>query len=138
MDVNFAFLCDYADQSGRKLTAIGIGFDTIYAKAIPAAHPLMFAVISLRFGFVEIGPIQIGIRLIDADGNNIIPPLDTTLNVELPPSGYNFRTQRVALALQNLKFAAYGDYTVNWLVGGQEVAHATVKVAPPPAPPTTA
>ena len=48
MEVNFAFLCDYADQSGAKMTAIGIGFDTIYATRVPAVHALFFSVISLK------------------------------------------------------------------------------------------
>ena len=137
MDVSFAFLCDFADQSGGKISAIGVGFDTIYAKNVPAIHPLFFAVISLRFSRVEAGPKQIGIRVIDDDGNNIMPPLDGTVNVAPPPSGYTYRIQRIALAVHGIKFPKYGDYSVSWLVGGQEVAHAPIKVVLPPTPPAT-
>lgn len=138
MEVNFAFLCDYADLSGSKLAAFGIGIDTIYARNVPALHPLLFAVIGLRFSTVEAGQKQIGIRLIDADGKNVIPPLDGTINVEAPPPGYMHRTHRIALALRNMTLPRYGDYSVSWLVSGQEVKQVALKVAPPPTPPDTA
>jgi len=138
LDVSFAFLCDYADQTGGKMAAIGVGFDTIYARTIPASHPLFFAVIALRFSTTEVGPKQVGIRIIDADGSNIVPPVDTTINVEPPPAGYLFRTQRIALALHGVTFNRYGDYAISWLVGGQEVKQVALKVAPPPALPGTA
>ena len=138
MEVSFAFLCDYAAQSGGKLSAIGVGIDTIYARNVPATHPLMFAVIALQFSQVEVGQKQIGIHIIDSDGGNIVPPLDGTFNVEQPPSGYTHRTQRVALALHGVTFPQYGDYSVRWLIAGQEVKSASIKVAPPPTTPSTA
>lgn len=138
MEVNFAFLCDYADPGGGKLVAFGIGIGTLYARQVPATHPLFFAVISLRFSTVEAGSKRVSIRVIDADGNNIVPPLDKTINVDSPPPGYTYRTQGIALRLQGVTFPRYGDYSVSWLVGGQEVKQVPLKVAPPPTPPTTA
>ena len=134
MEVNFAFLCDYADQSGAKMTAIGIGFDTIFAARVPAIHPVFFAVISLKFSSTEVGQKRIGMRLIDDDGKNVIPPMDMTLNISPPPPGFLYRTHRIALAMQGLKFEKYGDYTVSWLVEGQEVKTVGLKVAEPPQP----
>ncbi len=138
MELAFAFLCDYADQTGGKLTAIGIGFDTIYARNVPATHQLFFAVAGFRFSQVEVGAKQLGVRIIDADGNNIVPPLDTTINVPPPPPGYNTRTHRIALALHRVVFPNFGDYSVSWLLAGQEVARTPLKIAPPITPPTTA
>jgi hypothetical protein len=138
VDVSFAFLCDYADQSGNKLTAIGIGFDTIYAAKVPAAHPLFFPVIGLKFSITEIGQKRIGIHLIDEDGNNIVPPLDTTINILPPPPGFLYRTQRIVLAMHGVVFPKYGDYSISWLVEGQEVKFVQLKIAPPPAPQITA
>ena len=43
MRVDFAFLCDHAEVSG-KINALGIGFDTIYARKVPARHPYFFLV----------------------------------------------------------------------------------------------
>ena len=138
MEVNFAFLCDYADQSAGKMAAIGIGFDTIYAIKVPAMHPLFYSVISIKFSAPEAAPKQISMHLIDEDGNNVVPPLDTTINVGPPPPGFLYRNQRIALALHGVTFPRYGDYTVSWLVGGQEIKTVPLKVAPPPVPPTTA
>ena len=138
MEVNFAFLCDYADQSGTKMAAIGIGFDTIYAVKVPATHPLFYSVISIKFSATEAGPKRVGMHLIDEDGNSIVPPLDTTINVNPPPPGFLYRNQRIALAMHGVTFPRYGDYTVSWLVDGQEIKTVPLKVAQPPAPPTTA
>ena len=138
MEVNFAFLCDYADQSGGKISAIGVGFDTIYAGNVPAKHPLFFSVISIKFSTTEAGPKRVGMHLIDADGNNVVPPLDTTINVGSPPPGFLYRNQQIALAMHGVTFPHYGDYTVSWLVDGQEIKVVPLRVAQPPAPPTTA
>jgi hypothetical protein len=137
LEVNFAFLCDYADQSGAKMSAIGIGFDTIYAVKVPAMHPLFFSVISLKFSSTEVGQKRIGMRLINEDGQNIIPPMDMTINVSPPPPGFLYRSQRIALALQGVKFEKYGDHTVSWLVEGQEVKTVNLKVTEPPKRPGT-
>jgi hypothetical protein len=136
MEVNFAFLCDYADQSSPKMSAIGIGFDTIYAVKVPAVHPVFFAVISLKFSTTEVGQKRIGMRLIDEDGQNIIPPMDMTINVPPAPPGSLYRSQRIALAMQGVKFEKYGDYTISWLVEGQEVKTVDLKVTEPPQRPT--
>ncbi len=138
MEVNFAFLCDYADQSGGKMSAIGIGFDTIYAAKVPATHPLFFSVISIKFSATEAGSKQVGMHLIDEDGKSVVPPLDTTIKVGPPPTGFLYRNQRIALAMHGITFPRYGDYAVSWLVGGQEIKTIPLKVAPPPAPPATA
>ena len=134
----FAFLCDYADQSSGKLTAVGIGIDTIYAMAVPASHPFIYGVLGMRFNIVEVGPKRLGVRIIDADGNNIVPALDVSANVDNPPPGYTNRNLRVAIGLRDLLFPRFGDYAVSFLVEGQEVARVPVKVAQPPSLPPTA
>lgn len=138
MEVAFAFLCDYADNTGGKISAMGIGFDTIYAPKVPALHPFMYAVIGLRFSSVEVGQKQVGLRLIDADGTNIVPPLDVAIHVERPLEGYTYRGARIALGIHGMRFPQYGDYSVRWLLNGQEIANAPLRVAPPPPPVRTA
>ena len=72
MKVNFGFLCDYADTTGGKLNAMGIGFDTIYANTVPATHRQMFAVVSIEFSSVEVGAKEIALHIINADGGHDI------------------------------------------------------------------
>ena len=138
MEVNFAFLCDYADQSGGKMGALGIGFDTIYAAKVPAMHPVFFAVISIRFRARDGGPKQVSMHLIDEDGKDVVPPLEATINVCSPASGFLYRNQQIAMAMHGVTFPRYGDYAVSWLVGGQEIKVIPFKVAQPPVPLTTA
>ena len=137
MEVNFRFLCDYADNSGGKMTAMGIGFDTIYSVKEPVTHNLFFSVISIKFSSTEVGQKSISMCLIDEDGNNVIPRIDATINVAPPPAGLLYRNQRLALALQGVTFQKYGSYSISWLVDGREVTTISLRVAPPPAPPTT-
>jgi hypothetical protein len=131
LEVNFAFLCDYADQSGGKMTAVGIGIDTIYAAKVPLTHSLFYSTISIKFSATDVGPKQVGMRLIDADGNSIMPPLDATINVSSPPQGLLYRNQNIVLAIRGVTFPDYGDYTISWLLNGQEIKTVPLKVAQP-------
>ena len=79
-----------------------------------------------------------GMHLIDEDGNPVIPPLDATINVSSPLTGLVYTNQNIVLQMRNVAFPDYGDYTVSWLVGGQEIKAIPLKVAPLPTPPTTA
>ena len=87
MEVAFSFVCDYADSSA-KLTAVGIGFDTIFAAEVPATRPVFYTVAAFRFRPVEAGRKAIEIHSIDADGGEIVPPLKTELEVGRPATGY--------------------------------------------------
>lgn len=138
MDVNFAFLCDYADQSGGKTSAIGIGFDTIFTANVPVRHPVFFTVISIKFMVTETGPKQINMHLIDADGKDILTPLEATINVPPPPPGFLYKNLQIALAMHGVSFPRYGDYTISCLVAGQEIKSIPLRIASPPQPPTTA
>ena len=137
MEVTFTFLCDYADNSGGKLTAVGIGIDTIYAASVPVTHRSFYAVIALRFTSVEAGTKQIALRLVDADGHDIVPGIDQALNVPDPMPGYTYRTQRIVIGLGNVRFEKFGDYAVVFLVNGQEASRTPLKLAVPPQNPTT-
>ena len=131
MEVNFAFLCDYAAQSGGKMTAVGIGINTLYAPGIPYKHPLFFSVISIKFSGTEVGEKQMGMHLIDEDGNAVIPPLDATIRVGSPVKGLQYRNQNMVLQLRDVMFPKYSDYTISWLLGGQEIKTVPLRVIPP-------
>lgn len=131
MEVDFSFLCDYADNPG-KLYALGIGIDTIYTAAVPTVHPVMYAVARLRFSGVEAGDKPIGVRLLDADGNNLVPPIDANVTVESPPQGHTERTLTIALALHGVRFERYGLYAVVWMLQGNEIKRIPFRVSTPP------
>ena len=130
MDIDFGFLCDYADTTG-KLSAIGIGFETIYAPEVPTQHPLFHAVLRLRFSSVEVGDKEIGVRIVDADGKELTK-IDGSIRIEAPASGQTEVMSTVNLGLYGIEFPAYGNYAAVWLVGGVEVKRSPFSVAQPP------
>ncbi len=130
MKPDFAFICDYADVSG-KINALGIGFDTIYAPKVPARHPHFFLVIQLRANVVEAGEKNLEVRLIDEDGTDIIPTLRAKFTIPKPTAGTE-SLGRIALRLQNVEFPRYCSYSLHAVVEGHEMFNIPLKVAPPP------
>lgn len=131
LDLNFAFVSDFADAS-PKLTAVGIGFDTIYAPSVPATHAAMFAVISVRFSRAEAGADKaFKVSIMNADGDLIAPPMETAGTAEPPPAGFHHRNIQSVVGMYGLTFPNYGDYQVSWLVNGTEMATASIRVAKP-------
>jgi len=86
MKLDFAFICDYAEAT-RKINALGIGFDTIYAPKVPCKHPSFFLVIQLRANVVEAGEKNLEVRLIDEDGKDIIPAIGGKFSIPKPSAG---------------------------------------------------
>ena len=134
MNVEYAFLCDYA-QSGNKLTAVGIGIDSIYAENVPAVHPQLFTVLAVKFTTNETRRVKaFEMHLQDADGKDIIPPLANSLNVPAPAVGMTYRTSCIVNGLYGIQFERFGDYQVSWLIDGIEAhaLHFRVAARPPP------
>ena len=121
MNVEYAFLCDYANSS-NKLTAVGIGIDSIYAEILPAIHPQLFVVLALKFTASETGRRRaFEVHLQDADAKDIIPPPAGNLDIPAPAEGMSYRTHRIVTGLYSLKLERFGDYQVSWLIDGNEV-----------------
>ena len=134
MIVEYAFLCDYADP-GNKLTAVGIGIDSIYTAAVPTVHPQLFTVLALKFTANETRRARdFEMHLQDADGKDVIPPLASRLDIQAPAEGMTYRTQRIVNGMYRLRFEKFGDYQVSWLVSGTEVHAAHLRVVQRPSP----
>ena len=133
MNVEYAFLCDYADP-GAKLTAVGIGIDSIYAPSVPAQRPQLFAVLCLRFTLNETRRSKaFEMFLQDADGQNVIPPIAVTAEVPSPGAGMTHRTHRLVHGMYGLSFQKFGDYQVSWVMDGTEVHTVHFRVIQRPA-----
>ena len=133
MNVEYAFLCDYADP-GNKLTAVGIGIDSIYVVDVPAVHTQIFAVLALKFTLNETRSTRtFKVHLQDADANNIIPPITGHFSILAPADGMSYRTHRIINAIYNLKFEKLGDYQVSWLIDDTEVHSLHFRVTKRPA-----
>ena len=131
MNTDFAFICDYAEATG-KVNALGIGFDTIYAAQLPARHLHFSLVLQLRASIVEAGQKRIQVHLIDADGKDVIPPVQGQMNLPRPEAA-SVSVGRFVLEFGNLEFKTYGSYSVRVVIEGLEVASIPFRVAAPPA-----
>ncbi len=130
MQVDFAFICDYAEAT-NKVNALGIGFDTIMAIRIPVRHPSFFLVIQLRANVVEAGEKNFEVHLIDDDGKQIIPPVKGKLNIPRPPAGTE-STGRIAMRFDGVEFPRYGTYSIHVMVEGHEMSRIPLRVTQPP------
>ena len=131
MDVDFAFICDYAD-SGNKISALGIGFDTIYTSKVPCVHPSFHLVVQLRASIAEAGRKDVEVRLIDADGKDVTKKLSATMEVPEPAPGAVDTHGRLVVGFGGVKFAAYGQYALHVVVQGNEMVRIPIRVAQPP------
>ncbi len=133
MNVDFAFICDYAEAT-QKINAMGIGFDTVYSPKLPA-RSRFYVVAQLRFGSTEFGVKELTIQLIDADGKDVIKPVMGKLQVEPPAEGVFDRTARFTMAFDGVELKNYGDYVIRIRLDGLEIVNIPLKVARPPTAP---
>jgi hypothetical protein len=80
MHVDIFTLCDFAQESGGKLTVVG-AFDTVFARQFPAMHPFMCLAMRLRFYIHEEGNHPIKIEFAGPDGAEVVHPIEGELSV---------------------------------------------------------
>jgi hypothetical protein len=131
VDTEFAFLCDFAEQD-RKLHAVGIGWDQITARSLPHRQPNIGVVARLRGSIAEKGAKDISIRLIDADGGDVIPPIQQ--QVEFNPNGLEGHVN-VVVQMSNIPLNRYGPYAIHVLVHGEQKARLAFDLVEPPTTP---
>jgi hypothetical protein len=127
MECEFAFLCDFAEQD-RKLHAVGIGWEAIQAASLPHRQPNMGIVVRLRGSVAESGMKDVSVRLIDADGQDVITAIHQQVNFE--PRGMEGHVNLV-VQLTNVQFNAYGSYAAYVTVGGEQKARLSFAVTEP-------
>jgi hypothetical protein len=130
LSVEFAFICDYAEATG-KINAMGIGFDTIFAPSVPTIHPFFFLVFKLQANIVETGEKKIQISLIDEDGKNVIPIISTKFVIPRPKEGTESKAQ-IALQFGNVTFPNYGGYSIHGVIEGLDLISIPIRISPPP------
>jgi hypothetical protein len=130
MQVDFAFICDYAEAT-NKINALGIGFDTIMAARVPTRHPTFFLVVQMRATVVEAGEKNFEVHLIDDDGKEIMPALKGQFNIPRPPSGTE-STGRLAMRFDGVEFPRYGNYSIHMVLEGHEMSRIPLRVAQAP------
>ena len=130
MKIDFAFLCDYAEPSS-KINALGIGFDRIIVRKLPANHPHFSLVIQLRASVTEVGNKKIEVHLIDEDGRSVIPPLKGEFVINNPIDREMESIGRVIMEFGMVKFEKYGAYSVRAIIEGIEMVNLGFKLSLP-------
>ena len=127
MQVDFAFLCDAATESGGKVFALGIGIDHLQVRETPARHGRMTLAARLSFGADEAGSHRFAIRFVDADGRGIVPDVLGEMEI-VPPAVETQAKANVLVDLVNAEFSGYGPHEVTLSVDGTDVATLPLEV----------
>jgi len=120
MNIEILTICDAAVDYGGRLSILG-AFDVIHAHRFPAVHPHCSVALRIRFDRIETGQHPFVLNIVDDDGNNIIPPIQGSMDVKMPP-GFISSAVNVVLNLQGLKFDRPGEYSVNFELDGEQAS----------------
>ncbi|HEX4086133.1 MAG TPA: hypothetical protein VHY22_14555 [Chthoniobacteraceae bacterium] len=126
MEIQVAVLCDSAVDYAGKLCLMG-SFDTIVTPVLPALHPQCSVALRILFRKEEEGPHTVSVLFVDEDGHSIVPPMETSFDVELPHDLF-FATRNLILNLQQLPFAKAGAYSIDISADNRPMASIPLQV----------
>lgn len=135
MELRFAHLADYAaaDASG-KVTIVGI-FDVVWdhmgVKPIP--FPPCYLVASFAASVSEGSKHDVEIRFLDADDQQVMPPIKAELSFQTSGPGNPLRAQvLLGLGPGAVRVPQAGDYVFRFYVDGQRQGEVSVSARTPP------
>jgi hypothetical protein len=126
MEIQVATLCDAAVDYDGKLCVLG-AFDTIVTGVLPAVHPQCSVALRIVFRKEEEGLHTVRVMFVDEDGRSIVPPMETSFDIELPDDLF-FSTRNLILNLQQLPFARPGAYSIDVSVDKRQAASIPLQV----------
>jgi hypothetical protein len=97
--------CDFAQESGGKLTIVGT-FDTIIARHFPCVHPQLSVVIRLRFDLWEFSNHSFRIETRDLDDEMSMEAIGG--NIEVKGVGNATAVSHLVFTISNLRFKSSG------------------------------
>lgn len=111
--------CDFAQESGGKLTVVGT-FDTIISRNFPCIHPQLSLVIRIRFDLWEFANHSFRIETRDLDGEMSIEPISGQLEVK--GAGNATSVSHLVFTISNLRFKSSGVVNFALYVDDKETA----------------
>lgn len=126
MELLVAVLCDAAGDYGGTLNLIGVR-DTLYARQFPVVHPQCALALRFCFSADDEGEHKLTIRLLNADGQPVVPPIEPRMNIRVA-SDVSFMTRNMILNLQGLGFPEAGEYAIQIVSGNRSLAEIPLRV----------
>jgi hypothetical protein len=111
--------CDFAQESGGKLTVVGT-FDTIISRNFPCIHPQLSLVIRIRFDLWEFSGHAFRIESRDLDGEMSIEPISG--KIEVKGAGNATSVSHLVFTISNLRFKSSGVVNFVLYVDEKEIA----------------
>lgn len=113
--------CDFAADYAGKLTLVGV-FDSLGAPQVPVVHPQLCVAAKLRFDDTEAGPKQVRFTLTDADGRDILQPIE--MQIVAPAATPDTATSVVNLVINigHIRFERLGEYALDLFLDGIQIA----------------
>ncbi|MDA0301712.1 MAG: hypothetical protein O2822_04225 [Chloroflexi bacterium] len=127
MCVEYAFLCDAATEHGGKVNALGIGIDHLGVSALPATHPRLALVARLVFEDAGGAAVPFVVKMVDADGRDVITPVEGRFQVEAAP-GRRLEGASLLVDLANLEFTVTGPHEVQLWSAGEQITTLPLEV----------
>ncbi len=121
MQVDYAFLCDAAAESGGKINALGIGFERITLRQLPTVHPRAVAVVRFSFNRDDLGSHAFRVRVSDADGRDVTGPVEGNMTLQLPDNADRGRANMVVDLVQ-MDLRTAGPHEVAITLAGRQLA----------------
>ena len=128
MNTELAFLCDSAADDRGKLHALGIGIDSVHGDALPLTHPRFIIVCVVNYSSVEAGEKRMGIRLLDPDAQDTIPPIEQSITFS-PRQGVVDSKARIIVEVNSVSFNSAGPHAFHVVIDGTEMARLPLNVA---------
>ena len=127
MDIQVATLCDAANDYNGKLCVLGT-FDTIGSRSLPVVHQNCVLALRICFRAVDEGEHDLAIRIIDADGEDVINPLPPVkFDIRLPQE-VEFVTRNMIIHFQALQFSKAGTFSLDIAVDDDSLVSIPLRV----------
>lgn len=134
MDLKFALLADFVNETKEGKANIIGEFDRIHSPTVPVVHPFLSIAARFEAHISEGTDHEVQIGLYDEDGKEILP-LSPPIPLKFVAIGRGKPLRGNIIAqLSGVNFPHYGDYAFHLLVDGRHMASVPFTVAQMPTP----
>jgi hypothetical protein len=122
MEIDIFTYCDFAKSYGNKLCITG-AHDTIWAKEFPAKISLGFVAVKFRVNRSEEGNYLMKIQIIDLDGKTVFKSQVVKWLIKFSNEYQGQPNISILIfPVQNLQIPKVGEYSLEFLVDGKQIA----------------